>query len=116
MAPDDGSAWAAQAGAQARSLIGRYEEVARLSRGMLAAAQREDWDEVARLEAQCQLLIDYLKRAARIEPLSPLEQRRRIELLRDILQDDAQIRVRAEPWLLELERLIGAPRRPRRAG
>ncbi len=114
--PDDGSMWAAQAASQACSLIDRYEEVAQLSRGMLAAAQRDDWDEVVRLETRCQLLIEYLKRAARIEPLSPNEQRRRIALLRDILRDDAKIRARAEPWLLELERLIGLPGRARRAG
>ena len=40
----------------------------------------------------------------------------RVELLRDILQDDAQIRLRAEPWLLELERLIGMPRRAKPPG
>ena len=111
MAPDDGNGWPQRAEAQSRRLIDRYEEVAQLSRDMLAAAHREDWDHVARLEARCRLLIDHLKRVSKIEPLSPDEQHRRIELLRDILQDDAQIRARAEPWLRELERLIGAARR-----
>ena len=46
-----------------RPLIERYEEVAQLSRDMLVAAHLEDWDQVARLEARCQLLIEYLKRA-----------------------------------------------------
>jgi flagellar protein FliT len=111
MAPDDGPAWAGRAEQQSRRLIERYQEVARLSGEMLAAAHREDWEEVARLETRCRILIGQLKRAALSEPLSPAEQHRRIELLRDILQDDAQIRMQAEPWLLELERLIGmAPR------
>jgi flagellar protein FliT len=92
------------------TLIERYEEVAQLSRDMLVAAHLEDWDQVARLEARCQLLIGYLKRASTIVPLSPDEEQRRVALLRHILQDDAEIRLRAEPWLLELERLIGVAR------
>jgi len=115
MTPDDGNAWQAGARPESRRLIERYQEVAQLSRGMLAAANRKDWDEVGRLEARCRVQIDELKRAAMIEPLSAFEQQRRIELLREILRHDAQIRVRAEPWLLELERLIGLPRRPQRS-
>lgn len=107
MAPDDGAAWPGRAGQQSRRLIERYQEVAQVSGDMLAAAHREDWEEVARLGARCRILIAQLKRAALSEPLSSGEQQQRIELLREILQDDAQIRVRAEPWLLELERLIG---------
>ncbi len=111
MTPDDGTAWQAGAGDGSHSLIDRYQEVAQLSREMLAAAHREDWGEFARLEKTCWILIERLKRAAMIEPLNPIEQQRRIELLRDILRDDAQIRLHAEPWLLELERLLGVPRR-----
>jgi len=107
MTPDDGTAWAADARAPSSRPIERYEQIAQLSRDMLAAAQRQNWEEVARLESTCRLLIEYLKRAPKIESMSPDEQRRRIELLREILRDDAQIRMRAEPWLLELERLIG---------
>jgi flagellar protein FliT len=116
MTPDDGGAWYGRRGQPWRPLIERYQQVAQLSRDMLAAARREDWDEVARLEASCQGLIEHLKRAAMIEPLSAVEQQRRIELLREILRDDAQIRVRAEPWLLELERLLGVPRRAKPEG
>ena len=111
MAPDDGHALPWDADRGSRRLIERYQQVAQLSRDMLAAARREDWNEVARLEAHCQSQIGELKRAAMIEPLSAYEQRRRIQLLRAILQDDAQIRSRAEPWLRELERVVGfAPR------
>jgi flagellar protein FliT len=110
MAPDDGSAWQPDASHASRRLIERYQEVAQLSRDMLAAAHREDWAEVARLETQCRQRIEGLKRATTVEPLNAIEQQRRIELLRDILRADAQIRRRAEPWLLELERLVGVSR------
>jgi flagellar protein FliT len=109
MAPDDGHALHGRDDLGSRRLIERYQEVARVSREMVLAAHREDWRELAQLEAHCQVLIGDLKRAATIEPLSAYEQQRRIKLLRVILQHDAQIRSRAEPWLLELERLIGLP-------
>lgn len=111
MAPDDGNAWHGRSGAPPRPLIERYQDVALLSREMLAAAHREDWGEVARLAAACQSLIVHLKQAAMTEPLGAEEQKRRFELLSTILHDDAQIRACAEPWLRELERLLAIPRR-----
>jgi hypothetical protein len=51
-----------------------------------------------------------LKQAAHKQRLGSAEQRRRIELLRAILANDAEVRRRSEPWLQQLERLI-EPRR-----
>jgi flagellar protein FliT len=98
-------------------LLHRYEEIALASREMLEAAQRGDWELVATIEGRCCALIAKLKAAARAEALNPAEKQRRIALLRAILEDDAQIRVRSEPWLRDLEALIGpagrtAPRTP----
>jgi flagellar protein FliT len=109
MAPDDGQPLHGVHGRGPARLIDRYQEVARLSRAMLEAAHKGDWDAVVRLEGLCRLQIGELKRVALGEPLSAEEQQRRIELLRDMLRDDAQIRRRAEPWLLELERMVGLP-------
>ena len=88
-------------------LLHRYEEIAQASREMLEAAQRGDWELVAKIEGRCCALIANLKAATRAESLSPAEKKRRIALLRAILEDDAQIRVRSEPWLRDLEALIG---------
>ncbi|MBV8211457.1 MAG: flagellar protein FliT [Burkholderiaceae bacterium] len=110
MAPDDGNAAAAGHWKPVPALIERYRDIARLSHDMLAAARREDWNEVARLAADCSSLIERLKRAALVEPLDEAEQQHRLELLREILRDDAQIRIRAEPWLAELEQLMGLTR------
>lgn len=115
MPPEDGRAPAARAAAESPRLIQRYESIAQASRRMLSAARDDDWDEVARQESRCKDLIAELKAAAKTERLADAEQRRRIELLRSILADDAEIRARAEPWLRQLERLLQRPRRlPRR--
>jgi flagellar protein FliT len=107
MAPDDGRTPQGGIPRATRRLIEHYQEIARVSAEMLAAARSDRWEEVARLEAQCQREIVDLKRAAMVQSLSPSEQLRRVELLRSMLRDDAQIRRRAEPWLRELEQMIG---------
>jgi flagellar protein FliT len=112
--PDDGHAFRTHGGPGPAALIRCYETIADASRRMLGAARADDWDEVARLEARCRELIAELRMAARTQRLGAAEQRRRVELLRGILADDAEMRVRSEPWLRQLERLI-APRAPRRA-
>jgi flagellar protein FliT len=117
MPPDDGrSVRPRTVSLGSPGLIQRYEAIAQASREMLIAARDDDWDQVARLEARCRQLIGQLKAAARTERLSDAQQRRRIELLRGILADDAEMRARSEPWLRQLERLIVVPRRtaPRR--
>jgi len=91
-------------------LIRHYEEIALASRSMLDAAHQGDWSAVERIEAQCLELIAALKEAARTGSLSETERARRITLLRAILRDDAQIRVRAEPWLRELEEFLATSR------
>ena len=88
-------------------LIEVYEEIARASRSMLDAAKAEDWERVARIEADCRELIDRIRIAARDERLGAGEARRRMEILRGVLQDDAQIRARSEPWLQDLNRILG---------
>jgi flagellar protein FliT len=115
-APEDGRVPHTRAPGGAPRLIQRYEAIAQASRKMLSAARSDDWDEVARLEGRCRELIAELKAASRSERLSGAEQRRRIELLRGILADDAEIRARAEPWLRQLERLVPSRSGARRAG
>ena len=110
--PDDGRLPRTRAAAP--GLLQFYEAIADASRLMLAAARADDWDQVARLEDGCRELIAQLEQAARTQRLGAAEQRRRIELLRAILANDAEMRVRAEPWLRQLERLIAPPRVARR--
>jgi flagellar protein FliT len=90
-------------------LLERYEAIADASQRMLDAARAADWDEVARMEERCRLLIAALKAASLQQSLPPADNRRRMDLLRRILADDAEIRGRADPWLKQFERLISSP-------
>jgi flagellar protein FliT len=93
-------------------LIRRYEVIAQMSRAMLAAARANNWDEVAEINDICRVMIEELKASAAREALSADESRRRVQALRSILADDAEIRARAEPWLRQLETLIVPRARP----
>ncbi len=107
--PDDGRGAGLQARRE-RSLIAHYEAIAQASHAMLAAARAGDWARVGALEDECRTLIARLQDAADGVALSASEQRRRVQLLREILADDAEIRARSEPWLQELEAMFAVSR------
>jgi flagellar protein FliT len=111
--PDDGRSGAL---GKSGSLLSHYEAIARASHAMLAAARAEDWPRVTEIEAECRTLIVRLQAATAQGTLNRDEQRRRVQLLREILADDAGIRARSEPWLKELEQVFGTGRRSRRGG
>lgn len=91
------------------SLLRHYEAIAQASCAMLVAAQAGDWITVARYEDRCCALIATLKAASDI-PLDGADDARRMQLLRQILSDDAQIRSHAEPWLQPITPYISTPR------
>jgi len=106
MTVKDGKRFDGQRAAHSCGLLQQYEEIAQASRNMLQAAHLGDWDQVERIQRRCREMIAALKLASKRDALADSEQRRRIELLRSILDDDAQIRARAEPWLRTLEEFL----------
>ena len=93
-------------------LIQQYEKIALASRSMLEAAHLGNWDQVEQIAARCRVMIEKLKLSSTRNSLGDKEKRRRIALLRSILNDDAQIRARAEPWLRDLEAFLGSAPQP----
>jgi flagellar protein FliT len=92
-------------------LLPHYEAIAQASCAMLAAAQAGDWIEVVHQEERCCELIAALKSAA-AAPLSTAEDALRMQLLRQMLADDAQIRDQTEPWLGPIAPYISTRRTP----
>lgn len=86
-----------------------YGQLAEISRAMLAAAQRGDWDAVTASESACAELVGQLRRCP-IETCPPAERETCMQLIREILANDAATRNIAEPWMRELEQIL----RPRR--
>jgi flagellar protein FliT len=80
-------------------LIDYYKAIEDSSLKMLNAAKREDWEQVVRFEGACAVLIEQLRARARSEELLPNQRLEKTRIMQRILQNDAQIRYLAEPWL-----------------
>ena len=84
-------------------LIDYYKAIEDSSLRMLDAAKSEDWDEVMRFEGACAVLIEQLRERARQEDLLPAQRSEKSRIMQRILNNDAQIRYLAEPWLTHFE-------------
>jgi flagellar protein FliT len=88
-------------------LMGCYEAMALASRAMLRAARESDWSTVASLELHCAGLIAELGDGAAAPPLDDAQRRRRLEIVQRLLTEDAEIRNLAQPWLADLQSMLG---------
>lgn len=91
-------------------LINCYKAIETASSAMLQAAQLRDWDEVARHEGRCAVLIEQLRERARHEQLAPDLRLEKKRIMQRILNIDAQIRYLSEPWLAHLDPAMDEPR------
>lgn len=88
------------------SVLNYYEAIEKASADMLDAARAGDWDQVVKIEGACVLLISQLKQAAREHPLLPDEAKLKSRIMQRILVNDAEVRHLAEPWLVDLDRMM----------
>lgn len=91
------------------TLFDFYNAIETASRQMLEAAQTEDWDQVVRYEGACAVLIEQLRYRARSEQITPARRREKAQIMQRILRNDAEIRLLAEPWLMDLDHLLSPP-------
>jgi flagellar protein FliT len=89
------------------TLLDYYKAIESASQQMLIAAQTENWDQVVQLESTCAVLIEQLRGKARNNKLSSEERREKLRIMQRILRTDAEIRLLAEPWLSDIELLVG---------
>lgn len=89
------------------TLLDYYEAIEKASAEMLAAARSGNWDEVVKLEGACAVLIAQLKNAAQSHQLRQDEAKEKSRIMQRILLNDAEIRHLAEPWLDDLDRMLG---------
>ena len=93
-----------------QTLIDYYRAIEGSSRQMLEAAKLEDWDDVVRLEGACAVLIEQLRYRSHSETLMPEQRAEKTHIMQRILQNDAQIRYLAEPWLAHCEQALDGQR------
>lgn len=95
-------------------IIATYETILDLTGQMLKAAQDSDWDLLVSLEQDCRISVEKLMADNPAQPLTGQLQRRKVEIIRQVLADDAEIRNITEPWMVQLQNLLGNAGRERR--
>ena len=88
------------------SVLDQYRGLQAASHRMLEAAQAGRWDEVTRLESDCDTMIAALRASPERRTMSAEENVERLRILHDIVQVDGQVRQLAQPWLGDLDRLL----------
>lgn len=90
-----------------QQLIDYYKAIEDSSAKMLDAAKMEDWAQVVLFEGACAMLIEQLRYRSHTEKLMPNQRSEKMRIMQRILQNDAQIRYLAEPWLDHCDQQLG---------
>ena len=90
------------------SIMQQYEKVLELTRSMLEAAQKSDWDGLVALERERAQLIDRLRTSDRDPRRDPAERENKRRLLQTIMQCDEQIEILTRDWMRELREILGS--------
>lgn len=88
-----------------------YERIAQLTSEMLAAARRQQWEQLIELEHTCRNAFAALVDAPDAIPATPETLQRKAALIRQVIADDAEIRNLVEPWATELGQWLGTASR-----
>jgi flagellar protein FliT len=95
-------------------VIENYEFLSSLTAQMRLAATHGQWDQLVELEKQCSQHIAVMKTQDVDIPPSESARLRKLELIRKILADDAEIRNHTEPWVGQLQRIMHSTGQERR--
>ncbi len=101
------------------SSLALLEQMSNYSTAMVDAARANDWDRLTRLERQVASLRDRLgvEEAlgfpGRPRQMSEDERKKKMALIRRILDDDKEVRVHTEPWMDNVRQLLSGGTRAR---
>ena len=87
----------------AESLLDCYRSIEESSGKMLQAARSQDWEQVARFEAVCAVLISQLRVRGQAECLQDDQRPEKARIMKRILLNDALIRNLVEPIIETLD-------------
>lgn len=96
-------------------ILDAYGSIAAQSGQMLDAARNSDWVRLIALEQDCRALTETLKRVddGASHPDTAYLQRK-AELICKVLADNIEIRNLTEPWMAQLQNLLGSTSREQR--
>jgi flagellar protein FliT len=97
-----------------QDVLSTYAAMADLTGQMVQAATRSDWDALIVLEQRCAAHVQTLREREPQQPMQGADRERKIELIRQMLNADRQIRDLTLPWMAQLSKLINSTGTERR--
>lgn len=98
----------------AAQVIASYESLSTLTEQMRNAAQQGEWEQLIELEQQCSRQVAVMKPQDATSTLDENSRQRKIQLIRKILADDADIRSRTQAWMGQLQHIMQSNRQEQR--
>lgn len=95
-------------------VISNYESLSVLTGQMREAAMQGEWDQLIDLEQQCSRHVATMKPVDAVATLDESARQRKIQLIKKILADDAEIRNHTEVWMGQLQRIMQSNRQEQR--
>lgn len=95
-------------------IITNYESLSALTSRMREAAVQSEWDKLVNIEQQCRQQIAAMRSADATATLDEPTRQRKMQLIRKILADDAEIRNHTEVWMGQLQRIMQSNRQEQR--
>lgn len=95
-------------------VITNYETLSALTGQMREAAVQGEWDKLVSIEQQCSQQVVTMRPADATAALDEPARQRKIQLIKKILADDAEIRNRTEVWMGQLQRIMQSNRQEQR--
>jgi len=91
-------------------VITNYESLSTLTAQMREAAVRGEWDQLIDLEQQCRQYVAAMKQADASTTLDEPSRQRKAQIIKKILENDADIRSRTVAWMGQLQRIMQSNR------
>lgn len=98
----------------APQVISNYESLSAITSRMREAAVHGEWDTLIGLEQQCSRHVASMKPVDAATALDETSRQRKIQLIKKILADDAEIRNRTEVWMGQLQSIMQSNRQEQR--
>jgi flagellar protein FliT len=89
-----------------QEVVSVYESMVELTGQMVAAASSSDWDRLVVLETRCASQVETLRQQEAKIQLSGDSRLRKVQCIKQLLDDDRKIRDLTMPWMAQLSALI----------
>jgi flagellar protein FliT len=96
-----------------QEVLAAYAAMAGITEHMVQAAKASDWDTLAILEQRVAVHVQALREQPQ-QAMQGADRERKIELIRQMLSADRQIRDLTMPWMAQLSKLISSTGTERR--